>query len=139
LLDAVDEVFTRYRDRVSAEFRRLERDLNIVLETPKPQSRLFLNQDGLVISIRYPADARSAAQIADEVSRRVLDAISREPSLRLATQGIANIQAQEAPPVTAADGQPTADQTDNGQADNGPGADKTADQKKASGPASTEK
>jgi small-conductance mechanosensitive channel len=138
LLDAVDEVFTRYRDRVSAEFRRLERDLNIVLETPKPQSRLFLSHAGLEISIRYPADARSAAQIADEVSRRVLDAISREPSLRLATQGIANIQAQEAPPVTAADGHPSADQTDNGQA-GAPDDDKTADQKKASGPAPTEK
>ena len=139
LLDAVDEVFTRYRDRVSAEFRRLERDLNIMLETPKPQSRLFLSQAGLEISIRYPADARSAAQIADEVSRRVLDAISREPSLRLATQGIANIQAQEPPPVTAADGQPSADQSDNGQADNASADDKTSADKKTSGPATTEK
>jgi small-conductance mechanosensitive channel len=139
LLDAVDEVFTRYRDRVIAEFRRLERDLNIVLETPKPQSRLFLSQAGLEISIRYPADARSAAQIADEVSRRVLDAISREPSLRLATQGIANIQAQEPPPVTAADGQPSNDQAGNGQADNAAADDKTTDEKKASGPATTEK
>ncbi len=139
LLDAVDEVFTRYRDRVSAEFRRLERELNIVLETPKPQSRLFLSQASLEISIRYPADARSAAQIADEVSRRVLDAIGREPSLRLATQGIANIQAQEAPPVTAADGHPSADRPDNGQADNAAVDDKTPDEKKDSGPAPTEK
>ncbi|HYR79502.1 MAG TPA: hypothetical protein VEO55_05820, partial [Candidatus Dormibacteraeota bacterium] len=125
--------------RVSAEFRRLERDLNIVLETPKPQSRLFLSHAGLEIVIRYPADARSAAQIADEVSRRVLDAISREPSLRLATQGIANIQAQEPPPITAADGQVAADQADNGQADDAPGDDKPADEKKASGSAPTEK
>jgi len=139
LLDAVDEVFTRYRDRVSAEFRRLERELNIVLETPKPQSRLFLSQASLEISIRYPADARSAAQIADEVSRRVLDAIGREPSLRLATQGIANIQAQEAPPITAADGHPSADRPDNGQADNAAVDDKTPDEKKDSGPAPTEK
>jgi len=149
LLDAVDEVFTRYRDRVSAEFRRLERDLNIVLETPKPQSRLFLSQAGLEISIRYPADARSAAQIADEVSRRVLDAIGREPSLRLATQGIANIQAQEPPPVTAADGQPSqadqdhpddhADDHADHQADNASANDKTAGEKKASGPSPTDK
>ena len=137
LLDAVDEVFTRYRDRVSAEFRRLERDLNIVLETPKPQSRLFLSHAGLEISIRYPADARSATQIADEVSRRVLDAIDREPSLRLATQGIANIQAQEPPPVTAADGQPS--QADQEHADDHADNDKTPDEKKVSGPAPTNK
>ncbi len=139
LLDAVDEVFTRYRDRVIAEFRRLERDLNIALETPKPQSRLFLSHSGLEIIIRYPAEARSAAQIADEVSRRVLDAISREPSLRLATEGIANIQAQEPPPVTAADGQPSDDQKSDGQTDqanNEPADNKTSAEK---GPAPSEK
>lgn len=107
LLDAVDEVFARYRDRVTGEFRHLERDLNVMLETPKPQSRLHLSQSGLEIVVRYPAETRTAPQISDEVSRRVLDAINREPSLRLATQGIANIQAQTPPPVTIADVQPT--------------------------------
>ena len=41
LLDAVDEVFARYRDRVMRDYRHLERDLNIMLDTPKPQSRLL--------------------------------------------------------------------------------------------------
>ncbi|MDO8433255.1 MAG: mechanosensitive ion channel [Candidatus Binatus sp.] len=98
LLDAVDEVFSRYRDRVQSDYRHLERDLNLLLDTPKPQSRLSLSQSGLEVIIRYPCEAHAAPQIADEVSRRVLDAINREPSLRLAMQGIANIQAQEPPP-----------------------------------------
>ena len=96
LLDAVDEVFARYRDRVMRDYRHLERDLNIMLETPKPQSRLHLSKDGLEIVIRYPAETYTAPQITDEISRRVLDAINREPSLRLAPQGIANIQSQVA-------------------------------------------
>jgi len=103
LLDAVDEVFARYRDRVMRDYRHLERDLNIMLETPKPQSRLRLSQNGLEIVIRYPAETYTATQITDEISRRVLDAINREPSLRLAAQGVANIQAQVVPP-TAEDG-----------------------------------
>jgi small-conductance mechanosensitive channel len=97
LLDAVDEVFARYRDRVMRDYRHLERDLNIMLETPKPQSRLHLSQSGLEIVIRYPAETYSAPQITDEISRRVLDAINREPSLRLGAQGIANIQSQVVP------------------------------------------
>jgi small-conductance mechanosensitive channel len=104
LLDAVDEVFARYRDRVMRDYRHLERDLNIMLETPKPQSRLHLSQAGLEIVIRYPAETYTAPQITDEISRRVLDAISREPSLRLAAQGIANIQAQIPPPAAPEDG-----------------------------------
>ena len=103
LLDAVDEVFARYRDRVMRDYRHLERDLNIMLETPKPQSRLYLSQNGLEIVIRYPAETYTAPQITDEISRRVLDAINREPGLRLAPQGIANIQAQIVPPASPED------------------------------------
>jgi hypothetical protein len=105
LLDAVDEVFARYRDRVLSDYRRLERDLNMPLETPKPQSRIFLSPAGIEVVVRYPAEMHSAPQITDEVSRRVLDAINREPSLRLAIPGIANIQAQT-PPPTDGDGAP---------------------------------
>ncbi len=101
LLGVVDEVFARYRDRVMRDFRHLERDLNIVLETPKPRSRLHLSKGGLEIVIRYPADTYSAPQITDEISRRVLDAINREPSLRLATQGTANIESQALSPAPA--------------------------------------
>jgi small-conductance mechanosensitive channel len=104
LLDAVDEVFARYRDRVMRDYRHLERDLNIMLETPKPQSRLHLSQNGLEIVIRYPAETYTAPQITDEISRRVLDAINREPSLRLAPSGTANIQAQVPPPAAAEEG-----------------------------------
>jgi small-conductance mechanosensitive channel len=101
LLEVVDEVFARYRDRVMRDYRHLERDLNIVLETPKPQSRLHLSKAGLEIVIRYPAETYSAPQITDEISRRVLDAIDREPSLRMAAQGTANIESQLPAPATA--------------------------------------
>src|SRR5277367_1160600 len=103
ILGAVDEVFARYRDRVMRDYRHLERDLNVMLETPKPQSRLHLSQSGLEIIIRYPAETYTAPQITDEISRRVLDAINREPSLRLAPQATANIQMQVPPAETAGD------------------------------------
>jgi small-conductance mechanosensitive channel len=107
LLEVVDGVFAPYRDRVMRDYRHLERDLNIVLDTPKPRSRLHLSKGGLEIVIRYPADIYSAPQITDEISRRVLDAINREPSLRLATQGTANIESQAPSPA------PAGNETDN--------------------------
>jgi small-conductance mechanosensitive channel len=109
LIDAVDEVFARYRDRVMRDYRHLERDLNIMLETPKPQSRLHLSQNGLEIVIRYPAEIYGAPQITDEITRRLLDAINREPSLRLAARGIENIQAQVVPPAASDNIDQTAD------------------------------
>ena len=103
LVDAVDEVFARYRDRVQRDFSYLESDLHVLLGTPRPQSRLQLNAQGLDIIVRYPADVRSATQIADEVARRVLDAIEREPGLKLVVPGPANIQ-QIPQPSPSADG-----------------------------------
>ncbi len=99
VIDAVDEVFARYRDRVQRDFRYLEADLHVMLETPRPQSRLQLTASGLDMIVRYPADVRAAVQIADEVSRRVLDAIKREPGLKLVAPGTANIQSIELPPA----------------------------------------
>ncbi len=97
LVDAVDEVFAHYRDRVQRDFSYLESDLHVLIGTPRPQSRLQLNAQGLDIIVRYPADVRSATQIADEVARRVLDAIEREPGLKLVVPGTANIQQMPLP------------------------------------------
>lgn len=100
VVDAIDEVFARYRDRVQRDVRYLEADLHVLLETPRPQSRLQLTALGLDMIVRYPAEVRTATQIADEVSRRVLDAIRREPGLQLVAPSPANIQPVAQPPVT---------------------------------------
>jgi hypothetical protein len=116
------------------DYRHLERDLNVMLETPKPQSRLHLSKDGLEIVIRYPAETYTAPQITDEISRRVLDAINREPSLRLAPQGIANIQSQIPPPAAPED---AADQPADGNGQPAGDAPVTAVVEKAAGSTTT--
>lgn len=99
LVDVVNEVYARYRDAVQRESRAMETTLNVPLETPKPQSRMYLSEVGLEMVIRYPVQTMSAAQTVDEVSRRLVDAINRDPSLRLVSQAAPSIQpiAQPAP------------------------------------------
>ena len=97
LLEAVEEVFARYRETIQRQYIAAEQSLNMAIDSPKPQSRLQLSRDGLQITIRYPAETRSAVQTADEVARRLLDAIARAPGLKLVTSGIPNIQS--APPA----------------------------------------
>ncbi|MFZ0659844.1 MAG: mechanosensitive ion channel family protein [Candidatus Binataceae bacterium] len=92
LMDAVDEVFARYRDKVQGDFRHLESDLHMLLDVPRPTSRMTLASGGLEMIIRYPAGVRTSSQVADEVTRRVLDAIRREPALKLVAPGVPNIQ-----------------------------------------------
>jgi len=104
LLEAVDEVFARYRETIQRQYLQAEQSLNMRIDSPKPQSRLQLSQNGLMVTIRYPAETRSAMQAADEVSRRLLDAIAREPGLKLVTNGLANIQPVEPTTTGAEDG-----------------------------------
>ncbi|MGD0073769.1 MAG: hypothetical protein ABSD31_05455 [Candidatus Binataceae bacterium] len=87
LMEVVTKIFERYRDAVHRQCRAMERQLHVQIEPPAPQSRLRLSQSGIEMVIRYPVEARNAVQIADEVSRRLLDALNLEPGLRLVTLG----------------------------------------------------
>jgi small-conductance mechanosensitive channel len=93
----VDEVFTRYRDHIQRESRAIENRLNLRVETPRPQSRLQLSPDGLEMVVRYPTHLAGATQTADEITRRLVDAIRREPGLKLAVPGVPSIQTEIEP------------------------------------------
>ena len=91
--EVVNEVFARYRDTVQREYRALESELNLRIETPRPQSRLQFGPAGLELVLRYPTRLTGAVQTADEITRRLVDAIQREPGLKLAVLGVPAIQA----------------------------------------------
>ena len=123
LLEVVEDVYARYRDTVLRQYGDLERDLSMKFESPRPQSRLRLGPNGIELTIRYPADTRYAVQVADEISRRALDAIAHDPALSLAMPGTPNLmplvsprppvaEAAEQSPAAASDGHDTPHQTE---------------------------
>jgi small-conductance mechanosensitive channel len=104
LLEVVEDVYARYRDTVQRQYSDLERDLSMKFESPRPQSRLRLGPNGIELTIRYPADTRYAVQVADEISRRALDAIAQDPALSLSMPGTPNLSplARPQPPIVEA-------------------------------------
>ena len=127
LLEVVEEVYARYRDTVLRQYGDLERDLSMKFESPRPQSRLRLGSNGIELTIRYPADTRYAVQVADEISRRALDAIAQDPALSLAMPGTPNLmplaarppvaEASESSPGAAADGREAPRESEGAAAD----------------------
>ena len=91
LLEVVEDVYARYRDAVQRQYSNLEREVSMKFESPRPQSRLRLGTNGIELTIRYPADTRHSVQVADEISRRALDAIAQDPALALAMPGTPNL------------------------------------------------
>jgi small-conductance mechanosensitive channel len=84
LLDAVNKVYSEYRDRMEMQRRNLERSLRSVQQAPlTPGSRLRLTPSGLEVVIRYPVELGNAADIDDRMTRELLETIGGEPGLRL--------------------------------------------------------
>ena len=84
LLEAVNKVYADYRDRMDLQRRIMERSLRTARSISlAPESRLRLAPSGLEVSIRYPVELGNAAEIDDRVTRELLEAIAREPKLRL--------------------------------------------------------
>lgn len=92
VLGSVEAVFAKYRDSMEAQHQRLSQDLFVPMSHLLPHSRLRLSDAGLEMTIRYPVPLDRAAVVDDEVTRSVLDAISRQPRLELAGLGAAVIQ-----------------------------------------------
>lgn len=83
-LEAVNNVFQEYREKLELQRRSMERALNsITIAAFKPESHLHLTPTGLEVVIRYPVELSSAAEIDDRITRELLDAVEREPKLRL--------------------------------------------------------
>jgi small-conductance mechanosensitive channel len=92
LMDAVNDVVSRYREDLRREYRQSSQLHNVWFEPPEPHSNILLGADGIRISIRYPVQARRAVEINDELSRRLLNVINHEPRLRLVSSGTPTIQ-----------------------------------------------
>jgi small-conductance mechanosensitive channel len=97
MLDAGNKVLAEHQEKIETQRKGLEKALN----TMRPasfalESHLRLTSAGLEVSIRYPVELGNAAAIDDRITREMLDAIEREPKLRLIGSG-ATVKTAEQP------------------------------------------
>src|ERR1700689_1234215 len=85
-MEVVGGVFRGFSDSIQRDYHNVESNLNLRFESPRPQSRLQFNDAGIEGVVRYPVPLLATAQAADEIARRLIDAINREPGLRLVPQ-----------------------------------------------------
>ena len=92
MLEAVEKVYSEYREHIEHQHRAMERTLNLPVPAPVPRSSLHLTQTGLEVVIRYPVELTRAAEVDDKITRELLHALERPPKLRLVGSGTPNIQ-----------------------------------------------
>jgi small-conductance mechanosensitive channel len=97
MMEAVNKVFAEYHDKMEMQRRNVERSLNSPVTAFAPESRLHLTQTALEVVIRYPVELGNAGEIDDRLTREILDAIERDPSLRLQVSAGPAIKLEEQP------------------------------------------
>jgi small-conductance mechanosensitive channel len=97
MMEAVNKVFADYRDQMEMQRRNVERSLNSTLATFAPESRLHLTQTSLEIVIRYPVEWGNSGEIDNRVTREILDAMERDPNLRVQVSAGPTIRVEEQP------------------------------------------
>jgi small-conductance mechanosensitive channel len=97
MMEAVNKVYAEYRDKMEVQRRNVERSLNSTIAAFSPESRLHLTQTSLEVVIRYPVDLAHAGEIDNRVTREILDALERDPSLRVQVSAGPTIKTEQVP------------------------------------------
>lgn len=95
MMEAVKKVYGEYGEKMEIQRRSVERSLNSNLNVFAPESRLHLTQTSLEVVIRYPVEMGNAGEIDDRMTREILDAIERDPKLRLQISAGPTIKMEE--------------------------------------------
>jgi small-conductance mechanosensitive channel len=91
--DAVEAAFLEYREEMERQHRQMERTLTSTsVRALWPRTRLHLTASGLQVIIRFPVDLEHAAEIDNRLTRELLQALDREPTLKAPDSGIPTVK-----------------------------------------------
>jgi small-conductance mechanosensitive channel len=93
LMDSVESVYAGYKEEIQRQYESVTSSMQVAIEPPRPQSRLRFVDSGLEFVVRYPVDMRRAAEIDDQITRKLLESIDQEPKLKLVASTTPKIQA----------------------------------------------
>ena len=91
LLDAVNSVYSQYRESLEQQHQGLDSLVAVPVSAPRPQARLQLVGSGLTLVVRYPVVFHRESEIDDQMAKKVVEAIESLPELK-ATVGAPTIR-----------------------------------------------
>lgn len=92
LMAAVEDVYSKYRAVIEHQHAAIERRVDILVDLPRPEARLQFADAGLELLVRYPVEIRRAPDTDEEMTRRVLDLVSKDEAVKAAVSGTPKIR-----------------------------------------------
>ncbi len=97
---AVDTALKDHREEMERQMRHMEQTLNSISAIElRPRTRLQITASGIEVTVRYPVDLQSAADIDDLVIREIYAAIDQEPKLKLVGSGMPSFRTDISTPT----------------------------------------
>jgi len=92
LMAAVERVYGKYRAEIEQQHATIERRVDILVDLPRPESRVQFADDGLELLVRYPVEIRRAPDADEEMTERVLDLIAKDEAVKAGVAGTPKIR-----------------------------------------------
>lgn len=92
LVGTVNGVYSKYQQEIERQHAAVERRVDIQVDAPRPGARLHFVDAGLELLVRYPVEIRQAPNIDEEMTRKVLEQIEADPTLKSAVSGTPKIR-----------------------------------------------
>ena len=93
LLEAVASIFSRYQDAIDHQHALVQRLLDTPMPTPTPKANVYFADTGPEFVVRYPVELQDAAQIDDEVTRKLMETIGGDEELKAGVAGSPKLRA----------------------------------------------
>jgi len=93
LLETVTSIFSRYQHAIDHQHSLVQRLLDTPIATPTPTSHVYFAETGPEFVVRYPVELQHAAQIDDEVTRKLMEAIGSDAELKAGVAGSPKLRA----------------------------------------------
>jgi small-conductance mechanosensitive channel len=93
LLEAVSSIFSRYQDAIDHQHSIVQRLLDTPMATPTPKANVYFADTGPEFVVRYPVELQDAAQIDDEVTRKLMETIGGDEELKAGVAGSPRLRA----------------------------------------------
>lgn len=93
LLDAVNSVYSQYSGIIEQQHLMVERLIDAQVSAPTPVTQLTFVDAGLEFAVRYPVVISRAAEIDDQMTRKLLEVIGSEPEMHAAVLGSPKLRA----------------------------------------------
>ena len=93
LLDAVNSVFTQYRHNIDRQHALVERILDTPMAAPTPIGKVQFADNGAEFVVRYPVEIPHTAEIDDQVTRKLMEAINSDAQLKAAVSATPKLRA----------------------------------------------